>query len=80
MKVVSYSLEQLFHDGRVQGDEQYGRVYTWKKGDNLISFISFKHGKGVRFNIQIRNITLHPQGKMFERLYNEAEQPIPKFK
>jgi hypothetical protein len=84
MKVFAHSLEGLYHNGRVQQDDQEGRVYTWKKDDNVVSFISYPPEDptdvGVRLGIQIRDTQLHPHGSELELWYNETKKRVAKLK
>ena len=84
LKVFAHSLEGLYHNGRVQQDDQEGRVYTWKKDDNVVNFISYPPegptDTGVRLGIQIRDTQLHPHGSELELWYNEAKKRVAKLK
>jgi len=84
LKVFAHSLEGLYHNGRVQQDDQEGRVYTWKKGDNVVSFISYPPegpaDTGVRLGVQIRDTQLHPHGSELEHWYNKAKKRVAKLK
>ena len=84
LKVFLPSLEQIYRNGRVQQDDQEGRVYTWKKDENVVSFISYPPGSpmdtGVRLGVQIRDTRLHPHGSELELWYNEAPKGIANLK
>ena len=81
-KVFLVSLEELYLNGRIQEEsEPETRVYTWKKGNIAISFVSYppSHSSkdtGVRLSVQIRDTQLHPQGEYFEFLYNSAQKSV----
>ena len=81
-KVFLVSLEELYPNGRIQEESELGtRVYTWKKGDNVVSFVSYppSHSPkdtGARLGVQIRDTQLHPQGGYFELLYNRAQKSV----
>jgi hypothetical protein len=81
MKVFLVSLEELYHNGRIQEEDKTGtRVYTWKKDNRtVVSFISYPPSghptdTGAYISLQIRDTQLHPQGGYFELLYNGAQQ------
>ena len=83
MKVFLVSLEELYHNGRIQGEDETGtRVYTWKKDNRtVVSFISYPPSyspkdTGARLSVQIRDTQLHPQGEYFELLYNRAQKSV----
>jgi len=84
LKVFARTLEGLYHNGRVQQDDQEGRVYTWKKDDNVVSLISYPPESpadiGVRLGVQIRDTQLHPHGSELELWYNEAKKCVAKLK
>lgn len=84
LKVFARSLEGLYHNGRVQQDDQEGRVYTWKKDNNVVSFISYPPcgptDTGVRLGVQIRDAQLHPRGSELELWYNEAQKRVANLK
>ena len=84
LKVFARSLEGLYHNGRVQQDDRFGRVYTWKKDHNVVSFISYPPrgptDTGVRLGVQIRDTQLHPVGSEFELWYNEAQKRVANLK
>lgn len=83
MKVFLVSLEELYHNGRIQEEDETGtRVYTWKKDNRtVVSFISYPPSRsrkdtGARLSVQIRDTQLHPQGEYFELLYNRAQKSV----
>ncbi len=82
-KVFLVSLEGLYHNGRIQEEDETGtRVYTWKKDNRtVVSFISYPPSyspkdAGARLSVQIRDTQLHPQGEYFELLYNRAQKSV----
>jgi hypothetical protein len=82
-KKFHLSLEELYHNGRIQEEDELGtRVYTWKKDNRtLVSFISYPPSysptdTGARLSVQIRDTQLHPQGRELELLYNEAQKRV----
>lgn len=84
LKVFARTLEGLYHNGRVQQDNQEGRVYTWKKGDNVVSFISYPPGDpsdpGVRLGVQIRDTQFYPYGNELELWYYKATKHVANLK
>ncbi len=84
LKVFARSLENLYHNGRVQEHGRFGWVYTWKKDNNVISFVPYPPSgptrTGILLSVQIRDTQLHPQGSELELLYNEAKKRVANLK
>ena len=56
-KLVLSSLEQIYHNGRIQQDTPDNRVCTWIKDNKmLVSFVSRYQPNGQFLGIQIRGI------------------------
>ena len=84
LKVFAKSLEILYRNGRVQEDNQEGRVFTWKQDNSIISFISYlpngPAGAGVHLSVQVRDSRLHPHGSELEQWYSEAKKHVKNLK
>ena len=84
-KVFLISLEELYLNGKIQEEDELGtRVYTWKEGDNVVSFVSYPpshrlQDTGALLGVQIRHIQLHPHGGYLEILYNQAQKSVHDF-
>lgn len=75
------SLEELYHNGRIQEEDELGtKVYKWKKDNRTeVSFVSHTPSysstdTGAFLSVQIRDTQLHPQGRELEFFYNEARK------
>lgn len=79
LKTIIPSLEKTYRNGRVlEEKEQRTCVYTWKKDyRTLIGLVSYppdsSTSTGVWLGIQIRDTLLHPKGKLFEDLHEQAQ-------
>jgi len=79
LKKIIPSLEKTYGNGRVlEEKEQRTCMYTWKKDyRTLIGLVSYppdiSTSTGVWLGIQIRDTLLHPEGKLFEDLHEQAQ-------
>jgi len=86
LKTLIPSLENTYHNGRLHEEKEQGvYVYTWKKDyRTLIGFVSYPPNSptstGVYLGIQIRDTLLHPEGRVFELMHEEAQTHIANLK